>query len=173
MAARLAIILAGALFILSLVQVTNSEKPKFIVKGKVFCDICRANFVNKFSTLMPGAEVKLECKNEESGKVTYRLRGGVTNRKGEYRLVAEGDHEEEYCEVTLVKSGQRNCSEIPIDGLGDKPAAEVTLTANNGFHDEFRHANPLYFTTKKRAPQCEELKKELEDYKEDDEPVPN
>ncbi|KAK4440045.1 Pollen allergen Che a 1 [Sesamum alatum] len=169
---QVAIVLAGALCLLSLAQVADSNQPQFIVKGKVYCDVCRANFVNRFSKPMPGAEVKLECREEESEKVTYRLTGGVTDHNGEYTLAAEGDHGEEYCEVTMVKSGQHDCDEIPTDGLGNKPVAEITLTANNGFHDEFRHANPLYYTTKKRAPQCAELDKELADDKEDEEPLP-
>ncbi|KAL0442661.1 UNVERIFIED_CONTAM: hypothetical protein Slati_1988800 [Sesamum latifolium] len=98
-----------------------------MVKGMVYCDICRATFVNKFSKPMLG------------------------------------DHGEEYCKVTFVKSGQHDCAEIPIDGLGNKPTAEITLIVNNGFHDEVHHANSLTFSTKKRAPQCEELRKELEE----------
>ncbi|KAL0363460.1 UNVERIFIED_CONTAM: Pollen allergen Che a 1 [Sesamum calycinum] len=133
--ARLAIVLAGALCLLSLAQLANSHQPQFTVKGRVFCEVCRANFINKFSKPMAGAEVKLECKDEESGIVTYSVTGGVTDDKGEYSLMAEGDHEEEYCEVTLVKSSQPDCAEIPVDGLGEIPAAEITLTANNGFHD--------------------------------------
>ncbi|KAL0305638.1 UNVERIFIED_CONTAM: Pollen allergen Che a 1 [Sesamum radiatum] len=170
--ARLAIVLAGALCLLSLAQLANSHQPQFTVKGRVFCEVCRANFINKFSKPMAGAEVKLECKDEESGTVTYSVTGGVTDDKGEYSLTAEGDHEEEYCEVTLVKSSQPDCAEIPVDGLGEIPAAEITLTANNGFHDEFRYANALFFTKKEAQPECEELYKELEEDKEDEEPLP-
>ncbi|KAK4399225.1 Pollen allergen Che a 1 [Sesamum angolense] len=132
--ARLAIVLAGALCLLSLAQLANSQQPQFTVKGRVFCEVCRANFINKFSKPMAGAEVKLECKDEESGIVTY-------------------------------SSSQSDCAEIPVDGLGEIPAAEITLTANNGFHDEFRYANALFFTKKEAQPECEELYKELEEDK--------
>ncbi|KAL0398469.1 UNVERIFIED_CONTAM: Pollen allergen Che a 1 [Sesamum radiatum] len=170
--ARLAIILAGALCLLSLAQLANSQEPQFNVKGRVFCEVCRANFINKFSKPMAGAEVKLECRDEESGIVTYNVGGVLTNDKGEYDFIAEGDHEAEYCEVTLVKSSWDDCAEIPVDGLGEIPAAEITLTANNGFHDKYRYANALFFTKKEAQPECQELYKELEEDKEDEEPLP-
>ncbi|KAL0398470.1 UNVERIFIED_CONTAM: Anther-specific protein LAT52 [Sesamum radiatum] len=170
--AQVAIILAGALCFVSLADVANSEVPQFIVKGKVFCEVCRLNFINKFSHPMPKAEVKLECRDQGSRKVTYSLTGGQTNDNGEYTLYAEGDHGEEYCEVTLVKSSQDDCAEIPTDDSGKKQAAEITLTVNNGFHDNIRLANPLSFTRKKALPKCAELLKELAEDKEDDEPLP-
>ncbi|KAL0328010.1 UNVERIFIED_CONTAM: Pollen-specific protein C13 [Sesamum calycinum] len=109
---QVAIILAATLCFLSLVDVADSHAPKFIVEGKVYCEVCRANFTNRYSEPMAGAKVKLECKNE--------------------------------------------------------PAAEVTLTLNNGFHDEFRNANPLAFTRKEALPECAELFKELEEAKKDE-----
>ncbi|KAK4440046.1 Anther-specific protein LAT52 [Sesamum alatum] len=171
---RVAIILVGALCFLSVANFANSEQPQFIVKGKVFCEVCRVNFINKYSEPMPKAEVKLECKDEVTRKVTYRLTGGETNDNGEYTLMAEGDHGEEYCEVTLVKSGNHECAEIPTDASGEKPVAEITLTTNNGFHDNIRLANPLSFTRKKALHhKCAKLLKELAEDKEDDEPLPN
>ncbi|KAL0319869.1 UNVERIFIED_CONTAM: Pollen-specific protein C13 [Sesamum radiatum] len=137
---QVAIILAAALCFLSLVDVADSHAPKFIIDGKVYCEVCRANFTNRYSKPMAGAKVKLECKNEVTESVTYTL------------------------EVTLVKSSMADCAEIP----DEKPAAEVTLTLNNGFHDEFRHANPLAFTRKEALPECAELFKELEEAKKDE-----
>ncbi|KAK4412817.1 Anther-specific protein LAT52 [Sesamum alatum] len=158
-----AIILAGALCFLSLLDVATAHGPKFVVDGKVYCEVCRANFTNRFSWPMAGAKVKLECKNEVTEKVTYTLEG-ETNVYGEYKLTAEGDHGEDLCAVTLVKSSKADCAEIP----DDKPAAEVTLTVNNGFHDELRHANPLTFTRKEALPECAVLFKELEDAQKED-----
>ncbi|KAL2226065.1 olee1-like protein [Sesamum indicum] len=158
---QVAIILAAALCFL---DVAASLAPKFVVDGKVYCEVCRANFTNRYSKPMAGAKVKLECKNEVTEKVTYTLEG-ETNDKGVYTLTAEGDHgSEDLCAVTLVKSSMADCAEIP----DEKPAAEVTLTLNNGFHDEFRHANPLAFTRKEALPECAELFKELEEAKKDE-----
>ncbi|KAL0345150.1 UNVERIFIED_CONTAM: hypothetical protein Sradi_4346300 [Sesamum radiatum] len=111
--AQVVIILAGALCFLSLADVAKSEGPEFIVKGMVFCDVCRA-------------KVKLECKDKASGNITYRMTGGETDENGIYTFPAEGDHRGELCEVTLVKSSRAECSEIPIDGSWKRPAAEVT-----------------------------------------------
>ncbi|KAL0301787.1 UNVERIFIED_CONTAM: Pollen-specific protein C13 [Sesamum radiatum] len=160
---QVAIILAATLCFLSLVDFVDSHAPKFIVEGKVYCEVCRANFTNRYSEPMAGAKVKLECKNEVTESVTYTLQG-ETNEKGVYTLTTEGDRGEDLCAVTLVKSSMADCAEIP----DEKPAAEVTLTLNNGFHDEFRNANPLAFTRKEALPECAELFKELEEAKKDE-----
>ncbi|KAK4432945.1 Major pollen allergen Lig v 1 [Sesamum alatum] len=160
--AKVTIILVGALCFLSLVDVANSAVPEFIVKGRVFCDVCRVNFFNRFSEPMPGAQVELECRDKKSGKVTYRLTGAQTDDHGDYTLPAEGDHHGEHCEVTLVKSSRAECDEIPVDGSGKKPAAEVTLIANSSFRDKIRLANPLVFTRKEALHKCVQFFKDLQ-----------
>ncbi|KAL0290952.1 UNVERIFIED_CONTAM: Major pollen allergen Ole e 1 [Sesamum calycinum] len=160
--AQFAIILAGALCFLSLADVANSQTPEFIVKGMVFCDVCRVNFFNKFSEPMPGAKVKLECKDKASGNVTYRMTGGETDDNGIYTFPAEGDHRGELCEVTLVQSSSIECSEIPIDGSGKRPAAEVTLIASSSYLDNIRLAYPLVFTRKETLHKCVEFFKDLQ-----------
>ncbi|PIN13044.1 hypothetical protein CDL12_14327 [Handroanthus impetiginosus] len=158
---KFAILFAGALCLLCLPGMANSAATQFIVEGDVYCEVCRTNFINKLSQPMPGAKVKLQCKGEEEGNITYSLEG-VTDAKGHYRLTVEGDHGEEACEVTLLKSSRADCEEIPDEGWATKPSSKVTLTKNNGFHGETRQANPLGFTRKKADPQCFELFKELE-----------
>ncbi|KAI3456157.1 hypothetical protein Pfo_012820 [Paulownia fortunei] len=86
------------------------------------------------------------CRGEEAGNITYSLEG-ETNDNG-VQLAVEGDHGEELCEVTLVKSRRTDCDEIPDEGWAEKPSSKVTLTVNSGFYDETRHANPLGFTKK-------------------------
>ncbi|XP_011101376.1 pollen allergen Che a 1-like [Sesamum indicum] len=168
---RLTIVLAGALCLLSLAQVANSEKAKFIVRGDVYCDYCRATFVTQFSKRMPGAEVKLVCRDDfDKDNITFRMTGIVTDDKGEYTIEVEDDHKGETCEVTLVKSSMHDCAEIVKDGLGRKPAADVVLTNTNFYHGKFRNASSLTFSPKKRAPECIELKKEIE---EDPIPLPD
>ncbi|KAI3466733.1 hypothetical protein Pfo_023396 [Paulownia fortunei] len=159
---QIAILFAGALCLLSLPGITHSASaPQFSVEGDVYCEVCRINFINKLSEPMPGAKVRLECRGEEEGNITYSLEG-VTDEKGHYRLTAEGDHGAEECEITLVKSSRPDCDEIPDEGWAIKPSSKITLTKNNGFHDHTRQANPLGFTKKKALPQCTQLFKELE-----------
>ncbi|KAL0442660.1 UNVERIFIED_CONTAM: Major pollen allergen Lig v 1 [Sesamum latifolium] len=165
MAIRVAIVLAGALCLLSLAQLANSkskekEKFQFIVKGDVHCDYCRSTFVSNHSKPMPGAEVKMECRDDyekgEKAKVTYRVTDIITNDKGRYEFIAEGDHRGEYCVVTLVKSSQKDCAEIVRDGLGRKPEAEVILTDSTYLPPTFRDAGSLTYSPKKKLPECDE-----------------
>ncbi|KAL2253156.1 olee1-like protein [Sesamum indicum] len=152
---------AGVLCLLCLPGVARATAPEFFVVGEVYCEVCRLNFINKLSEPMPGAKVKLECKGEEAGNITY-TQEGETNEGGQYRLKVEGDHEEEECGITLVKSSRADCNEIPDEGWASKPSSLITLTKNNGFHGSSRYANPLGFTKKKANPECAELIKELE-----------
>ncbi|KAL2238437.1 major pollen allergen Ole e 1-like [Sesamum indicum] len=152
---------AGALCLLCFSSVVRATTPEFFVVGEVYCEVCRINFINKLSEPMPGAKVKLECRGEETGNITY-TQEGVTNEAGQYRLKVEGDHEEEECGITLVKSGRADCDEIPNEGWASKPSSLITLTKNNGFHGSSRYANPLGFTKKKANHECAELIKELE-----------
>ncbi|KAL0426946.1 UNVERIFIED_CONTAM: Major pollen allergen Ole e 1 [Sesamum latifolium] len=149
--AQVAIILAAALCFLSLSDVANSQVPEFNVKGMVSA-----------TEPMPGAKVKLECKDKASGNITYRMTGGETDENGIYTLPAEGDHRGELCEVTLVKSSRAECSEIPIDGSGKRPAAEVTLIASSSFSDNIRLAYPLVFTRKESLHKCIDFFKDLQ-----------
>ncbi|GER26292.1 major pollen allergen Ole e 1 [Striga asiatica] len=139
----------------------SSLGPKFLVEGQVYCEVCRTNFINKLSEPMPGATVRLECRGEDEGNITYSQEG-VTDGEGKYHLTVEGDHGEEECAVTLFKSSRGDCSEIPDEGWATKPSSKVILTRNSGFHDDTRIANPIAFTTKKAAPKCGHLMKELQ-----------
>ncbi|KAL3851384.1 hypothetical protein ACJIZ3_013266 [Penstemon smallii] len=158
---QLAILFAGALCLISLPDIAHSAAPEFYVQGEVYCEVCRADFINKLSEPMSGAKVLLECKGDEEGNVTYSAEA-VTNEKGVYRFAVKGDHEDETCDITLVKSSRPDCDEIPDEGWATKPSSRVSLTANSGMHDDTRKANPLAFAKKVALPECAELLKELE-----------
>ncbi|KAL0343655.1 UNVERIFIED_CONTAM: Major pollen allergen Ole e 1 [Sesamum angustifolium] len=159
---RVALLFAGALCcFLSLPGIVRATAPEFFIVGEVYCEVCRINFINKLSEPMPGAKVKLECKGEEAGNITY-TQEGETNESGQYRLKVEGDHADEECGITLLKSSRADCDEIPDEGWASKPSSLITITKNNGFHGSTRYANPLGFTKKKANPDCAELLKELE-----------
>ncbi|XP_022140139.1 olee1-like protein [Momordica charantia] len=134
-------------------------EDRFFVEGKVYCDTCRAQFVTRVSEYMKGAQVKLECRNLESESLTYSNHA-TTDETGTYRLLVDGDHEEEACEVSLVKSSRADCDEMD-KGAFAKPSAMVGLTQNNGLSKPVREASPLGFLKKTPLPECSEVLREL------------
>ncbi|KAG6588217.1 hypothetical protein SDJN03_16782, partial [Cucurbita argyrosperma subsp. sororia] len=153
-----AIILLSALFFLSILHVSVSKKDHFVVEGKVYCDTCRIQFFTRVSKWMHGAKVKLVCREEEGGSETLAVEA-ETGKNGEYTIKVDGDHEEEVCEVNLVKSSDDDCAEVPTDGFGHR--ARVSITANDGITNPMRQANPLGFMKKETLPQCKEVLREL------------
>ncbi|KAI9198052.1 hypothetical protein LWI28_009180 [Acer negundo] len=134
--------------------VVAEDDSKFYVVGTVYCDTCRTQFITRVSELMAKAKVKLECREQEDGKVTYTVEG-ETDKLGVYHLLVEGDHEEEVCEVVLVESSDPDCCEL------DKKSHQISLTKENGISSENRIANPLGFMRKEPLAECPEVLKEL------------
>ena len=95
----------------------------------------------------------------KGGKVTLSKEAD-TEEKGTYSIPVEGDHEEEVCEVVLVKSPKEDCSEVSHD-LHVKLSARISLTNHNGITGPHRMANPLGFMKKEVDPRCAEVLKEL------------
>ncbi|KAM7255096.1 hypothetical protein ACFE04_020337 [Oxalis oulophora] len=152
------ILLASAICFLSLVGCAYGAAT-FFVEGQVYCDTCRAQFVTRVSPFMKGAKVRLECKDREGGSLTYSA-DAVTDDKGVYRLKVEGDHEEELCEILLVKSSMPDCSEVNTDSFVEN-GARISLAQNSGMVDPVRQANPLGFMRKEPLPECTQVLKEL------------
>lgn len=105
-----------------------------------------------------GATVKLECREREGGSVTFSNEA-VTDKTGHYSIEADGDHEEEVCEVALVKSKDSDCNEISEEGYGHK--SRVSITNNSGITNPVRLANPLSFMKKEKLSECKEVLREL------------
>ncbi|KAL0283908.1 UNVERIFIED_CONTAM: Major pollen allergen Lig v 1 [Sesamum radiatum] len=79
---RVALLFAGGpVLAVFLPGVARATAPEFFIVGEVYCEVCRINFINKLSEPMPGAKVKLECKGEEAGNITY-TQEGETNESG-------------------------------------------------------------------------------------------
>ncbi|MED6112015.1 hypothetical protein PIB30_057770 [Stylosanthes scabra] len=135
------------------------SSDKFVVEGKVYCDTCRLQFITKLSEMLEGATVRLECKDQEGGNITFS-KEAVTDANGCYKMDVDGDHEDELCSVKLVKSPRSDCSEIDA-GLHLDQAAKISLTNNNGIVSPNRQANPLGFLKKDRLPDCAKILKEL------------
>ncbi|KAF2286110.1 hypothetical protein GH714_010442 [Hevea brasiliensis] len=126
------------------------------VEGKVYCDTCRVEFETKLSEFISGATVKLECKNSENNTITYAVEG-VTGAQGNYRIPVEGDHEDDICEVRLIKSGMADCTE-PFKSVD---RARIVLTKNVGVVQPARYANPLGFMKKEANPECGNVLKDM------------
>ncbi|KAL0300670.1 UNVERIFIED_CONTAM: Major pollen allergen Lig v 1 [Sesamum radiatum] len=147
---RVALLFVGVLCcFLSLPGVARATAPEFFIVGEVYCEVCRINFINKLSEPMPGAKVKLECKGEEAGNITY-TQEGETNESGQYRLKVEGDHADEECGITLVKSSRADCDEIPDEGWASKPSSLIKSPRTMGFMGA--HATPILLASPRRKP---------------------
>ncbi|KAH6795756.1 hypothetical protein C2S51_036742 [Perilla frutescens var. frutescens] len=96
-----------------------------------------------------GATVRLECRDLETKAVTYAVEG-LTCAGGHYSLEVNGDHENDNCEVSVVKSPRNDCS-VP---MGDLQKSRVVCTANSGIRAAARYANPIGFMTGAADPQC-------------------
>ncbi|KAI4306387.1 hypothetical protein L6164_029668 [Bauhinia variegata] len=152
------IIVASALCFLSFFGLAHGI-DKFYVKGSVYCDTCRVQFLTRLSEFMPGATVKVECRDfEGSDNITFSEET-VTDAKGGYSMVVDGDHEEELCQVVLMKSSRSDCNEMEKESF--MQSARVSITGNNGIVSPVRNANPLGFLKKERLPECLPLLDEL------------
>ena len=103
--------------------------------------------------------MRVECKEFEGGNTTFS-KEAVTDASGTYRVEVDGDHEEELCEVVLVKSSREDCDEINNQSHLYL-AARISITANNGIVSPVRNANPLGFLKKTPKPECPDVLKEL------------
>ncbi|WOL08926.1 pollen-specific protein C13-like [Canna indica] len=123
--------------------------PTFVVEGRVYCDTCRAGFETSASKYIEGAKVKLECKHFDSGAVEHTSEG-VTDATGTYHIEVEHNHEEEICEVVLVKSPMSGCTEVD----GDRSRARVLVSGRSGLATEIRYTNSLGFLKSQPLPEC-------------------
>ncbi|KDP32532.1 hypothetical protein JCGZ_14735 [Jatropha curcas] len=141
-------LIASALCFSSLFSYAFAGANMF-VEGKVYCDVCRVEFETKLSEPIKGAVVKLECKIRENNTLTYAVEG-ETDPQGIYRLPVEGEHEEDICEVRLVKSGMTDC----IEPFKSTDRARILLSQNVGVVQASRYANPLGYMKKEANPNC-------------------
>ncbi|XP_030525429.1 olee1-like protein [Rhodamnia argentea] len=147
-----AALVATALCLSSLLGFAYGQE-QFSVIGKVYCDTCRVDFETKASYGLADSKVRLECHNRTSGVLTLSAEA-VTDKSGEYKLVIDGDHEEEICELQLVESSDPECSSL-LEGAVHN--ARVALTNKNGVAQAVRYANPLAFTKKESLPNCKQV----------------
>ncbi|KAK1318070.1 Pollen-specific protein C13 [Acorus calamus] len=130
----------------------SEHKPTFIVQGRVYCDTCRAGFETPATIYIPGANVKIECRNFTTGVVSY-TGTGVTDESGTYKLEVVDEREDEICDVALVSSPIEECTETK-EG---RDRARIVLTHNNGMSSNVRYANSLGFLRDVPFPICGQL----------------
>ena len=100
-----------------------------------------------------GATVEVVCRRFGSSKETLKAEA-TTDEYGWYKLEIDQDHQEEICEVMLVKSPEADCAEV--ERFRDR--SRVPLTKNNGMEmGGVRYANPIAFFRKEPLQNCGEL----------------
>ncbi|XP_073136280.1 anther-specific protein LAT52-like [Henckelia pumila] len=143
--------------ILAISTVAHGRDQVFNIEGDVYCDPCRVQFQTTLSQKLPGATVRLVCTDEVTRKVTYDVEG-VSNADGHYSLKVVGDHENDICDVTPVKSPLPQCS----DPMTDVLKSRIVCTDNSGMHTAVRYANPLGFMTNNIHAQCPQVLHDLD-----------
>ncbi|XP_068637312.1 protein DOWNSTREAM OF FLC-like [Aristolochia californica] len=148
-----------ALCLLPALAAARSVRTVFTVQGRVYCDTCRAGFETPYTKYMPGAKVRVECKDRDTMKVLYTAEG-ITNKEGTYKILVANDHEDQICESVLVQSSQSECAAIEPG----RERARVFLTNNNGIASPTRYANNLGFIKDAPIAGCAELLKQYQVY---------
>ncbi|KAL6843454.1 hypothetical protein ACP4OV_026776 [Aristida adscensionis] len=154
---RILLAMIAILFYVMADTAVATDAPDYLIQGRVYCDTCRAGFETNVTEYIKGAKVRLECKHFGTN-VVERAVDGVTDETGTYKIELKDSHEEDICEVVLVKSPLANCKEIEAQ----RDRARVVLTTNVGISDNLRLANPLGYFKDVPLPVCTGLLKQLD-----------
>ncbi|KAF5763319.1 hypothetical protein HanXRQr2_Chr15g0678871 [Helianthus annuus] len=148
---KLLVIFALCLLPALSIAATLTDSP-FRLKGRVYCDTCRAGFETSVTKYLAGAKVKVECRDRDSLNLRYTLEA-VTDASGTYEMTVNSDHGDQKCECTLVSSPDPECKEPNIG----RNRATVILTRNNGMNQNARYANAMGFLKTTPLAGCTEL----------------
>ncbi|KAF4370559.1 hypothetical protein CsatB_023779 [Cannabis sativa] len=127
-------------------------KP-FHIKGRVYCDTCRAGFETTATTYIAGAKVKIECKDGDTLNLKYRMEA-ETDENGTYEIMVEDDHEDQICECVLVSSPMANCR---VADEGRSRASALLTGYMNGVINRKHIVNNMGFLRDQPLPGCTEL----------------
>ncbi|GLT68848.1 hypothetical protein SLA2020_410440 [Shorea laevis] len=145
------------LLALCVIPMLASAKPgPFQIRGKVYCDTCRAGFETVKSYYISAAKVKIECKDRNSLEVMYSAETD-TDSTGTYNFEVQEDHGDQMCYADLVSSPVADCK-VPNKG---RHRATVILTSTNGAVNNLHYANNMGFLQKKALDGCDELIRKL------------
>ncbi|KAJ1686625.1 hypothetical protein LUZ63_018015 [Rhynchospora breviuscula] len=154
--AKLTLLALMALCTFASVALVNAIE--FNVEGRVYCDTCRAGFeTNVTEPIGAGAKVRIECKKFGTDPILYSV-DGITDNTGKYRIVAQGNHDEQICDVVLVESPRPDCKEINKESY----RARVSLFQDSGISTNDRYANALGFVKDKPLDVCGAIMKMYE-----------
>ncbi|KAI4321396.1 hypothetical protein MLD38_034780 [Melastoma candidum] len=152
----------AVLLLLVLPAVALAARPArqpMLLQGKVYCDNCRAGFETPLSTYIPGAKVRVECKDTKTMQLLYSQET-TTDSTGSYKMVVSEDHQDQTCDALLVSSPDRACS-TPAAG---RDRARVILTRNNGMASDNRYANAMGFMKTEAVDGCAKVLQMYQDF---------
>ncbi|CAB4267101.1 unnamed protein product [Prunus armeniaca] len=145
----------------ALAVATRPMRTPFTVEGKVYCDNCRAGFETSATTYIPGATVRLECRDRKTMDIRY-TKEGRTDSTGTYKIPVTEDHEDQFCDAVLVSSSQEDCAAA----APGRDRARVILTGYNGIASYNRFANAMGFMKNEAVPGCAQILKQLQEFDE-------
>lgn len=95
----------------------------------------------------------MECRHFETQELHHKAEA-TTDAWGWYKMEVGEDHQEEICEVALLRSSEPECAEI--ERFRDR--SRVPLTRNNGIKQSgVRFANPIAFFRKDPLRECGDI----------------
>ncbi|XP_061345955.1 protein DOWNSTREAM OF FLC-like [Gastrolobium bilobum] len=158
MAVRVALVLAMCL-LPAMVAAIRPAKSPFVVKGRIYCDPCRAGFETPATTYIAGAEVMVLCRDRNTNDVVYSKRGW-TDSTGAYTIFVDEDHADQVCDAKLISSPHHDCKEA----TPGRDQARVVLTGYNGIASDVRFANAMGFMTQDISSGCAEILKQYQEF---------
>ncbi|KAK7353101.1 hypothetical protein VNO80_18537 [Phaseolus coccineus] len=158
MAARVVLLLAMCV-LPAMVAAIRPGNRQFSVKGRVYCDRCRAGFETSATTYIAGAEVMLQCKSRTSNEVVYTKKG-KTDSSGTYTIPVNEDHKDEICSAKILSSPHPECTVV----TPGRDEALVILTSYNGIASNDRYANAMGFMSQEVAAGCAEVLKQYQEF---------
>ncbi|KAJ8430420.1 hypothetical protein Cgig2_025847 [Carnegiea gigantea] len=159
--AKTVMVIAALCLLPAIAMAVRPVAQPFVVKGRVYCDTCRAGFETTASIYLHGAKVRLECRHRHSQEVLYAAEA-TTDETGTYSIPVKQDQKDRVCETMLVKSSHSKCSS-PDAG---RDRSRVILTSYNGVVSYERFANNMGFMMDEPMAYCSQL---LQQYELDDE----
>ncbi|KAI4330159.1 hypothetical protein MLD38_028462 [Melastoma candidum] len=134
----------------TLVLCGNPSVDPFWIEGKVYCDTCQCGFETPASTYIPGARVRVECKDWDTSRITFS-QDAVTDGSGRWNMKVEQDHGDEQCSAILLTSSSPDCATADPA----RSRASLVLTRDNGVTSNRNAANAMGFVRDQRLPECE------------------
>ncbi|RDY12710.1 Protein DOWNSTREAM OF FLC, partial [Mucuna pruriens] len=135
-----------------MVSAIRPHLAPFYVKGRVYCDPCRAAFETSATTYIARAEVTLECKDRMTNKSVYSKKAR-TDSSGSYTIFVDAIQANQNCEARLVTSPLPDCKE-PTPG---RDHSRVILNRFNGIATNDRFVNNLGFMKDRVASVCAKI----------------